>query len=252
MAITVDQVAAVTTGDNVASLTSASTAWSGNIGSGKSIVLVVYGFDNDATGLTFTASWSAGGSFTEETTAIVANGNDRYRASCFYLHGAAGSGTKPTVTVTPSQAAYLNFAMLEVGGLENAAAEAENSNTSTASTTGPTPGAITTTTADALIVLGYVGIDANPQTHAAPAIFTKFGEQTDNNNHQGGCAAYRIVSATQTAYNPAWTTSNSRYAATITAFKIAGAPAATYAPPPRRRARRWFRTMGGILLPMGL
>lgn len=227
MAITVVQTSLTVTADNAANATSSSTDWTSNIGSGSSILIIAYGFDNDATGLTFNSiSWSAGGSFTQATTSLVSNGNDRYRVACWYLHNAAGSGTKPTATLTPSQAAFMNFAMLEVSGLADAAEEAENTNSSTTSTTGPTAGAITTTTADTIILHGYVGIDGNPQNHTAPsspAAWTEFGEQTDNNNHQGGSAAYIIVSSTQTDLNPAWTTTNSRYAMTSTAFKISGA-----------------------------
>ena len=217
MAISVVQVSATVTGDNVASLASASTDWTSNIGSGNTIILVVYGFDNDATGLTFTASWSAGGNFTESTSRMYSAGNNRYTTTTFYLHNAGGSGTKPTATVTPSQAAYFNFAMLEVSGLANAAEETENSNISGTSTTSAQPGAITTA-GEALVVVGYVGEDGNPQNHTFPAGYTEFGEQTDNSNHQAGTCGYQIFTDPVVNENPSITTTNSDFAAVITAW----------------------------------
>lgn len=216
------QVSAATTVRNDAGEANAAAVWTNNISANcNKIVLTVFGWDNDPTGLTFSATLGVTGNpaFVLDRTALLTNGNDRWRCSILYCDNISlAIGTKPIITVTPSQAAYFTFAMLEMSGKVSGASEAGNTNNSGTSTTSPNPGAITTLTANNTLVGVYIGADTNPQTHDVPAGFTEYGEVTDNNNDQAGTMFYRDVTTIQSAQTFSLTTTNSRYACCIAAY----------------------------------
>lgn len=219
-AITFVQTTTKNRGTSVSTLTGASTDWTSNVTPGNSLFVFAWGYKNDATGYSFSSVTDGGDTFTNDKNNLISLGNDRNPVAIFRSHNVTG-GSKPAITVNASGAGTIIFFACEVSGLANAAPDTSNTASSSSSTTAPTGGAITTTVANEILFQGYVGVDANPQTHTAPTSWTKIGEETDNNTYQGGACYYIIVSSIQTAYDPAATTSNSRFAGFNVAYKIA-------------------------------
>lgn len=143
---------------------------------------------------------------------------DNASYSGFIAYGVASSGGANTVTVDPTQTGnYFSFSIDEFSGPHATPLDVDGGSSS-GNSTAPLD-AITTSTANDLIIGLMFHIDSVSDTLSPGSGYTQIGEQENNSTSQCHNAEFKIVT-TATSYNVDWSTGSSRqWVAMTMAFK---------------------------------
>jgi hypothetical protein len=175
-------------------------------------------------------------SYTQDQ-AQQANGTD----GCAILSSLAVSSGPTVLTLHFTSAAGMSAVAVEVSGLSSHDTGAG----ATGSGATPSAGAFTTAQADEILLAVMVsGSSAIPATVTAPSGWTLIDSEINGLSYAPGGAAYRIVAAVQTSYDPTWAADSQPWAAIAVTYEAAsgetydpaGFPHLLHPVPTRRRA----------------
>lgn len=158
----------------------------------------------------------------------------------FLLSAVVGSTGTFTVAVSVSAASILNAQAIEFNSGPSGSLAVDQVSGATGSGTSPAPGAVTTTSANEVIVTAFSSTDTtNPATITPPIGFYVTGQQLSGGlgGQAVGGIGYEVVSTTQTSENPTWATTNGgspRWTAVQGTCKVSTSP-----PPPPTFISGW-------------
>lgn len=221
MAITIVQTLSVASGGSIGSVQS--SAFGSSVTAGNTIVVAVAGYALTSQTGALVFSDTAGNTYTGDIgksatgTFNSASWSTRFVAIYRVTNCLGGASFKITGTFHDGANNYLDFAAVEVSGLDPTPLDGAGSSlTGTASPA--TTGAFNTSNANDLIVLSVV-CDTSGTITGPPTNFTRMWTVTGSGAKEGGEGDYQIVSSTQTGLNPSWATPGSGWAACAIAYK---------------------------------
>ena len=181
---------------SVASITSSAFGTQPTVGN-YIIVAAAAAFGSDPNPWAF--SDNQGNSYSVARTSAA---NNLLRVAIGYAKITTSSGSF-TVTVDPNGSSFITGCAIEVAGLDGTAPlDQVNSNTGTSNS--PTPGSITTTVADELIVAIAGDRNGTTTTTEPGAPWVLVFEEEAGNSFVRASMIYQIASATG-SFNPQWT-----------------------------------------------
>jgi hypothetical protein len=221
------------------------SAFGSNPTVGNYIVGYCWGWGNTSdhpTSVTFTDT--GGNTYAVPTGAFKDQANDLYLAVGYAKVVTSGATFKVTATANGTTAhESVMCCAAEFSGIAASSPEDGAAVGATGTSVTVAPGSKSLTSGS--LVVAVMSDDNTSFGGSTPTGFTRVGFQNNGSSFQVGEGIYAINPTSPT--NPSRTITSAKWAAAQFALLAAGT--ATKAPPPSRRPRRWFRTMGGVLAP---
>lgn len=201
-----------------------------NVNAGNSVVVSIVHFCSTGSGGKRVASVTAGGT---AATKVSEKAFDAFNFCEIWLAQSVAGGTA-NVSVTFSTGSTDNYITLSAEEWDNFSASATDQTGTGGPTTSSSPSVTSggaTSQADEVAYAAWVnGVGGTVGTITKPGTYTETFQELDASTHEGGAAAYRVLTATgsQTA---TWTTSGSspalQWASCMATFKTTGSGGAT-------------------------